>query len=91
MAEKHKETQSLEKVTDYVEEKEIDSEKTAQAMSLFTVKSTTEVLQQDARGVAQEHVDLILDQLDLSRDAAIASLKKNNGDLTAALRDLIRS
>lgn len=102
-------------MTDYVEEKEIDSEKSKQvrglstfvtlilgirqAMSLIepTIRKTdSEVERQREKELAkvsikQVDVDVIIEELDVTREVAIHSLRANNGDLAAALSELINS
>ena len=90
---------SLEKVTDYVEEKEIDSEKSKRAMSL--IGSTIDRKTYDAEqlrdkefskiSIRQEDVDLIIDELGVTREVAIHTLRANNADLGLALSELVRS
>mmetsp|Transcript_21091 Transcript_21091/g.27334 ORF Transcript_21091/g.27334 Transcript_21091/m.27334 type:complete len:98 (-) Transcript_21091:245-538(-) len=95
-AEKQKESASLEKVTDYVEEETIDGDKTKEALSV--IESTMSHDAEDRREkemtvveIRQEDVDIIENELEVGRDAAVHALRTHGGDLTAALRALINS
>lgn len=41
--------------------------------------------------IRQEDVDVIIEELEVARDVAIHSLRANNGDLAAALSELVQS
>jgi len=95
---KQQEAASLEKVTDYVEEETIDSERTKQAMSVIKTSRTeqTEAERQREKELAavsikQDDVDVIVDELEVSRDVAIHALRANAGDLGKALHYLVRN
>ena len=42
----------------------------------------------DEDGVASTDIDLVVSQTNVSRDAAIAALKKNKGDIVNAIMEL---
>eukprot|EP00128_Syssomonas_multiformis_P017379 Colp12_sorted_trinity150504_noHs@12748 len=85
----------LEKVTDFAEEKEIDTADMNQAMSFIEQKQkkATEERAQRAAELAKvvvkdEDVNVIVEEFELSKDKATTVLREHKGDLEAALRHL---
>lgn len=97
MAEKERASASLQKVTDYVEEREIDSEKSKHAMSslIETTSSTTEASTSEEVkqkvDIRPEDVDLIVRELECSKERAVEVLRANNGKVEPALVELVRA
>ena len=89
----------LEKVTDYAEEKEItDGANLNDAMNALNDKRKKEADKKAERErqlasvkVKKEDVELIVNELEISKLKAERVLKENNGDLSAALSFLINS
>lgn len=88
----------LEKVTDYVEETGLDSAKAMQAMSSIetTVDERAEAerqreLELAAVEVNKEDVDLIVKELEVSKDVADRELRIHKGCVKAALRALVNA
>eukprot|EP01103_Thecamoeba_quadrilineata_P001894 TRINITY_DN11759_c0_g1_i1.p1 TRINITY_DN11759_c0_g1~~TRINITY_DN11759_c0_g1_i1.p1 ORF type:complete len:119 (+),score=43.10 TRINITY_DN11759_c0_g1_i1:31-357(+) len=87
----------LEKVTDYVEEKELDTEKVQKAMSFVMSTEKQENLEEQkqraqelaAVKINEEDVELIVNELDVPRPSAELTLREHKGDVIAALRAII--
>jgi len=87
----------LEKVTDYAEEKEILPASTDLEDAIATIRNrqVADNAKRLARerelakvAVRKEDVDLIVDELEISRAKAERTLKEHNGDLIEALAEL---
>lgn len=108
MDEENKETQSqahskhntgaadLEKVTDFVEEKEISGENLDNAITAILNKRKLEAEQKAelerrlaSVKVKKEDVELICQEFEITKAKAERVLKENNGDLRAALTYLV--
>lgn len=90
-----KATGDLDKVTDYVEEREMDSAKVAASMRAMLGKSSA--AKRDAMEnhlmsvkIQQADVQLIVDELDLEPKDAERALRKARGDVVQALCELVR-
>ena len=88
----------VDKVTDYVEEQELDSSKTAAALSSFTeteeAREKREAEEAHERELAKvkvkkEDVALIVAELEVDEQQAKRGLREAGGDLAAALRRLV--
>ena len=86
----------LEKVTDYAEEKEIDTGSLNNAMSVISDKrkKDAELKAERERQLAsvkvkKEDVDMIMNELEIPKCKSERVLKEHNGDLNAALIQLI--
>ena len=84
------------KVTDFVEQKELDSAKAKQAMAsiMQAQKVATEAELAHERELAavtisQPDVDLIAEEMELDKPAAERALREAKGDVTAALNTLV--
>lgn len=88
-----KATGDLDKVTDYVEEREMDAEKVAASMRtmLGNASATKKKIDPDLMHVKiqQSDVKAIVDELDVDEKLAERALRKANGDVVQALCDLI--
>ncbi|CAN8063222.1 unnamed protein product [Agarophyton chilense] len=85
----------LDKVTDYVEEREMDATKVADSMRAMlgnassTKKSAVEKELINVK-IQQSDVQLIVDELDLDPKDAEQALRKARGDVVKALCELVR-
>ena len=88
----------VDKVTDYVEEQELDSSKTAAALSSFTeteeAREKREAEEAHERELAKvkvkkEDVALIVAELEVDEQQAKRALREAGGDLATALRKLV--
>lgn len=88
-----KATGDLDKVTDYVEEREMDAEKVAASMRtmLGNASATKKKIDPDLMNVKIQQADVkaIVDELDVDEKVAERALRKAGGDIVQALRDLI--
>lgn len=85
----------LEKVTDYAEEKEISTQNVAGAISAIGDRRNKEVLEKQARekellkvSIRKEDVDLIVNELEISRAIAEHTLREYHGNVVNALTAL---
>lgn len=88
----------LEKVTDYVEEKEIDTGNLNDAMTAISDKRKKDAEAKIARSkelasvkVTKEDVELVMNEFEVTKLTAERVLKENNGDLKKALISLVNS
>lgn len=88
-----KATGDLGKVTDYVEEREMDSSKVADSMRAMLNTSTNNKSEKEDHlnvKIQQADVDTIVDELDLDRKDAENALRNAKGNLIEALIQLVR-
>lgn len=90
-----KATGDLDKVTDYVEEREMDTAKVADSMRAMLGKSSAakkDMMEKELMNVKVQEADvmLIVDELDLDRKEAERALRKARGDVVKALCELVR-
>ncbi|CAO1420825.1 unnamed protein product [Diamesa hyperborea] len=85
----------LERVTDYAEEKEI-SKDIAESVNLFAEKRNKENEEKLAKehelqkvAIKKEDIELIMDELEISRCLAEKTLRENNGNIVDALKKLV--
>ncbi len=88
----------LEKVTDYAEEKEIDSGKLTDAMTAISDKrkkeAETKVEREKALAsvkVKKEDIDVVVNEFEVGRPKAERCLREAGGDLKTALTALVNS
>uniref|UniRef100_A0A915I9Q0 Nascent polypeptide-associated complex subunit alpha-like UBA domain-containing protein n=1 Tax=Romanomermis culicivorax TaxID=13658 RepID=A0A915I9Q0_ROMCU len=81
----------LERVTDYVEEKELPSQQLTQAISDLLVDKKTEHLPKEAFKLRKEDIDLIVNEMEVSRIVAEKMLRKYDGNLKQTLKAMINS
>jgi len=95
MAKAEEASSNLERVTDYVEEKELDTERMAQAMSgLESVGGSTGHTPKEEPPMPtvkpnKEFVAYIVDQLEISEKDAKSALRKHDNDLQRTIEHLI--
>ncbi|CAM9813972.1 unnamed protein product [Heterosigma akashiwo] len=92
MANKNEQNANLEKVTDYVEEKEMDTENSQnmlQAISGIDENEDEESEQLFKGKLKKEDIDLIIEEFECTKEKAILALRKNGGEVTEALRYLL--
>lgn len=91
--ERAKATGDLDKVTDYVEEREMDSSKVTDSMRamLGSTRSARKDVDPALMNVKiqQSDVQLIVDELDMDAKEAERALRKARGDVVKALCDLV--
>ncbi|XP_045462496.1 huntingtin-interacting protein K-like [Harmonia axyridis] len=82
----------LEKVTDYAEEKEISSQDVANAITAIGDRRNKEALEKQARekellkvSIKKEDVDLIVNEMEISRTKAERFLREYHGNVVDAL------
>lgn len=82
----------LEKVTDYVEEKEISAQSIGDAMKAMSDRKTKERAKKQERErelakvkINKEDVDLIVAEMEITRQIAERTLREHNGDVVEAL------
>ncbi|KAK9871637.1 hypothetical protein WA026_013017 [Henosepilachna vigintioctopunctata] len=82
----------LEKVTDYAEEKEISSQDVANAITAIGDRRNKEALEKQARekelmkvSIRKEDVDLIVNEMEISRVKAERFLREYHGNVVDAL------
>ena len=85
---------NLEKVTDYVEEKEIDRSKVQNLDLKEEDEVDSELDKQQANelakvSISKEDVELIVNELEVSEAEAEKSLRLHNGQVVAALRSFL--
>ena len=90
-----KQAQQLDSVTDVVQEQEVDIAKAQQALSSFSSKAISNDVEEGIT-VAQEDIDLIVSELEVTEEMARKTLRQVANDLpqgetlvTAALRKLV--
>ena len=88
----------ISKVTDFVEQKELDSKKASEAIARMTaeMKVDREAEAQRERELAavkieQADVDLIVAEMELDKDIAERKLREHKGDVVATLPTLVES
>eukprot|EP01114_Cavostelium_apophysatum_P005045 TRINITY_DN1561_c0_g1_i1.p1 TRINITY_DN1561_c0_g1~~TRINITY_DN1561_c0_g1_i1.p1 ORF type:complete len:115 (-),score=33.64 TRINITY_DN1561_c0_g1_i1:11-355(-) len=89
-------SRDLDKVTDFAEDKESIDANTAQRKlrNLLTTEKKDEAQLQRERELAsvsikQEDIDLIVGELEITKQKAEVALREHKGDVVAALRHLI--
>lgn len=92
---KAKASGDLDKVTDYVEEREMDSSKVADSMravlgSASAAKKSTEEQELMHVKIQQADLQLIVDELDMHPKKAERALRRAGGDVIKALCELVR-
>ncbi|XP_019870208.2 huntingtin-interacting protein K [Aethina tumida] len=82
----------LERVTDYAEEKEINTQDMANAISAIGDRRNKEALEKQARekelmkvSIKKEDVDLIVREMEISRSIAEHTLREYHGNVVNAL------
>lgn len=82
----------LEKVTDYVEESEVNTENMAEAVNLIGTRRSQEdaakerrKLELDKVTIRKEDVELIMKEMEIPESQAELTLRENNGDIVKAL------
>lgn len=90
-----KATGDLDKVTDYVEEREMDTVQVADSMRAMLGKSSVskkDAAEKELLNVKVQEADvvLIVDELDLERREAERALRQARGDVVKALCELVR-
>lgn len=93
--ERAKATGDLDRVTDYVEEKEMDSAKVADSMRAMLGSASAakkDAAEKELMNVKIQHADLqlIVDELDLDPKHAERALRKARGNVVAALCALVK-
>jgi NACalpha-BTF3-like transcription factor len=88
------EAKQLDSVTDRVQDKEFDENVAKDAMSALRKQSENQAEQQQAVAVSKEDVDLIVEQLEVSREEAERALREVKDEdgksaLFLALRKLV--
>lgn len=85
----------LEKVTDYVEESEVNTENMAEAVNLIGVRRSQETAEREKRRkeldkvtIRKEDVELIMNEMEIPKTQAELTLRENNGDIVKALTAL---
>ena len=88
----------LEKVTDYAEEKEIDTDKLTDAMTAISDKRRKEAEAKVEREkvlasakVKKEDIDVVVSEFEVGRPRAERCLREAGGDLKTALTALVNS
>jgi NACalpha-BTF3-like transcription factor len=88
----------LEKVTDYAEEQEIKSDDLNKAINALSTKHQIETEQKAQKEkelasvkIRKEDVDMIAQEMEISKIKAERVLRENNGNPVSALRFLINS
>lgn len=91
-----KQAQQLDSVTDFVQEQEVDIAKAQQALSSFSSKAISNDTEEQGITVAQEDIDLIVSELEVTEEMARKTLRQVANDLpqgetlvVAALRKLV--
>ena len=86
----------ISKVTDFIEQKELDSAKASQAIASLSATLTEDRAAEAARerelaavSIEQADVDLIAAEMELSKDVAERKLRENKGDVVLALNTLV--
>lgn len=82
----------LEKVTDYVEESEVNTENMAEAVNLIGTKRSQEDAAKERRKqeldkviIRKEDVELIMKEMEIPESQAELTLRENNGNIVEAL------
>ena len=95
---KDEQSKNLDKVTDFVEESQLDSDKALQAMSALqsaaeqvTAIDDAEQKRLAAVKVNKEDIDFIVSELEVARDLAERVLRQRGGELDAAMSELVHS
>ena len=93
---KDEQSKNLDKVTDFVEESQLDSDKALQAMSALqsaaeqvTAIDDAEQKRLAAVKVNKEDIDFIVSELEVARDLAERVLRQRGGELEAAMSELV--
>lgn len=88
---------ALDKVTDMVEEKELDTSKTQKAMQALAASRQADLEAQRQRErelaavkVSKEDIDLIAEEYEIDRKKAELRLRECKGDLKAALHSFLK-
>lgn len=92
--ERAKASGDLDKVTDYVEEREMDASKMEDSMRAVLGSAAAAKKKADSAlkhvKIQQTDVDLIVDEMELDPKEAEKALRMANGDVVQALRNLVR-
>jgi len=93
MAKVDEASNNLERVTDYVEDTELDSERMAEAMSGLTSAAESKSEDQPAVKVKvnRQDIDYIVAELEIDERLARDALRRHGNDMFKALEDLILS
>mmetsp|Transcript_18608 Transcript_18608/g.59242 ORF Transcript_18608/g.59242 Transcript_18608/m.59242 type:complete len:97 (+) Transcript_18608:82-372(+) len=92
MTDAAKEHKQLDSVTDYVQEQEVDTGKMAQAMdALASAGAGAASAAGTSVKLSKADVQMIVDELEVSRQTAERVLRKHEGRLEAALHELVHS
>ena len=82
----------LEKVTDYVEESEVNTENMAEAVNLIGTRRSQEDAAKERRKqeldkvtIRKEDVELIMKEMEIPESQAELTLRENNGNIVKAL------
>lgn len=96
-SERQKSTADLDRVTDYVEDREIDTTRVADSMQQVVVDNQTRQKKRQRREnelaavkIRQEDVDMIVDEMGLDAKEAERTLRECRGDVVEALCALVR-
>lgn len=91
--ERAKATGDLDKVTDYVEELEMDAQKVTDSMRVMLEKKTPGKKGKETKvnniKLKDEDVNLIIDELEIETKEAETALRKAGGNVIQALCDLV--
>lgn len=88
--ERAKATGDLDKVTDYVKEREMDVTKVSDSMrAMLGTTVTTSSRGDDNLKLVQSDVQLIMDEMDLDKKEAEQALRKAHGDIVRALCSIV--
>mmetsp|Transcript_37590 Transcript_37590/g.49539 ORF Transcript_37590/g.49539 Transcript_37590/m.49539 type:complete len:95 (-) Transcript_37590:206-490(-) len=91
MANANEQNANLEKVTDYVEERQLDSATMMQAVSGIAADSKKEDDQSLFTGkLSKDDIDLIIQEYEVDREKAVLALRKNGADVIQAMRFLLQ-
>lgn len=89
-AERAKATGDLDRVTDYVEERELDASAAADKMRTVLAAAQAQRAAAKRERANQDDVKAIVDELEVDAKAAERALLDADGDVVAALRALMR-
>eukprot|EP00474_Spongospora_subterranea_P009233 CRZ09691.1 hypothetical protein [Spongospora subterranea] len=95
--EEREEARDLERVTDFVEESELDADRMSNVMSIFEKEEKTNQAAKAARDkelrlvkVDPNNVKLVAAQMDIDEELAEQVLRESSGDPVEAFRTLLR-
>ncbi|CAM9654058.1 unnamed protein product [Laminaria digitata] len=95
MTEVEEHNAALEKVTDFVEEKELDTEQTQNALSSLAdpaqaLLPANESSSEASIKISAADIELVTQELEITSEEARAALLKGHGDVVQALRHLLQ-